>query len=205
MEAGPLLGLLGAAAFIAGVAAPSMRTHYAMLAQPAIFAAGATLTLGGVAVAAAFYSRRTNAGLAALVLAVASTLLVFSYARILVEPERSYASLSRVVAQRAPDATLICYHRYVQALPFYTGRRVIVVGGLTELRFGAQRTPDRHDWFFTTDAELMRLWRQPGNAVLVIDTADLLRLQERLEPFTVIAAEGRKRAILKTREPIASN
>ncbi len=204
-EAGPLLGLLGAGAFIAGVAAPSMHNHYAILAQPAIFAAGAVLTIGGVAVAAAFYTRRTGTGLIALVLVVASTLLALSYARIEVEPERSYARLSRAVAQRAGGATLICYHRYVQALPFYTGRRVILVGGLTELRFGAQRAPDRHDWFFTTDAELMHLWQQRGDAVLVIDAADLLRLQPQLEPFTVIAAEGRKRAILKSREPIASN
>ncbi len=205
MESGPLLGLLGAGSIVAAIAAPSMRTHYAMLARPAMFAIGAVLVVGGAAATAAFLARRTNAGLAALIVTVAIALMAGTYARIEVEPERSYSALSRAVAEAAPDATVICYHRYVQSLPFYTQKRVILVGGLTELRFGAQRAPDRHQYFFTTDAELLTLWHRAGPTVVVIDAADLARLRNELGPFTEIASEGRKRAILKNSGTVASN
>jgi 4-amino-4-deoxy-L-arabinose transferase-like glycosyltransferase len=205
MESGPLLGLLGAGAIVVAIAAPSMRTPYAMLARPALFAIGAVLALGGAAAAAAFLTRRASAGLAALVITVALALMAGTFARLEVEPERSYAALGRTVAEVAPDATVICYHRYVQSLPFYTRKRVILVGGLTELRFGARRAPDRHQYFFTTDDQLLALWHRPEPTVLVIDAADLARIRGELGAFSEIASEGRKRAILKNSGPVARN
>jgi hypothetical protein len=83
-------------------------------------------------------------------------------------------------------------------LPFYTRRRVTLVGAKTELAFGAAHSPDAARWFFDGDAALLRLWREPGPVVVVIDTPDLKRLRDRLGPLTVIGSEWKKSAIRKS-------
>jgi 4-amino-4-deoxy-L-arabinose transferase-like glycosyltransferase len=204
-ESGVLLGLLGAGTVGAAIMAAHFRTPYPYYMRPALYAIGAILLLGGAAATASFLARRTGAGLCAVVLAIAAALVAGTWARIEAEPLRSYAALARTVEARAPDATIICYHRYVQSLPFYTRRRVILIGAKTELAFGARRAPDRNQWFFKRDADLMRLWRSPGRKVLVLDAPDLARMREELAPYTLIASEFRKRAILEPREQITRN
>jgi 4-amino-4-deoxy-L-arabinose transferase-like glycosyltransferase len=204
-EAGPLLGLWGVGVIVAGLFAARFRSPYPMEVRPALFAIGTIMVAGGAVTALAFFRRRAGAEVGAIVLTLAVALLAGTWARIEAEPLRSYAALARTVAERAPDATAICYHRYVQALPFYTRRRVILVGPKTELRFGANRAPDAYDWFFKTDADLMRLWGPPGHKVLVLDAPDLARLRDQLGDFTLIASEFRKRAIVKPGERVAGN
>ncbi len=199
-ESGPLLGILGAAAIGTGIFAPAFRTPYPMNVRPALFGLGGLLIGGGAIVTAMFFMRRTRAGLAALVATMAITLMGASWARIEAEPLRSYANLAREIAARAPDSTVICYHRYVQALPFYTRKRIVLVGARTELGFGSKLSPDANQYFFKTDADLMRLWQSPGDKVLVLDEADLARLKDELGDFTIIASEFHKRAIEKAGE-----
>jgi 4-amino-4-deoxy-L-arabinose transferase-like glycosyltransferase len=201
-ESGVLLGLLGAGTVGAAILAAHFRTPYPYYMRPALYAIGAILLGGGAAASLAFLTKRTGAGLAAVVLAIATALMAGTWARIEAEPLRSYAALARTIEARAPNATVICYHRYVQSLPFYTRRRVILVGAKTELAFGARLAPDRDQWFFRKDADLMRLWRSPGQKVLVLDAPDLARMRDELGPYTLIARELRKRAILEPREQI---
>ncbi len=203
MESGPLLGLLGAAVIIAAMKAASFRTPYPMLLQPELFAIGGILVFGGAMTTIAFSARLTGAGLSLIVISLAGALCAGTWARLAAEPLRSYASLSRAVAERAPSAKIICYHRYVQGLPFYTRRRVILVGPLSELRFGAERAPDARDFFYTSDNELLRLWNQPGDSVLVLDAGDLARLKDKLGNFTLLAVEHTKRAIVNHGEQLA--
>lgn len=203
MESGPLLGLLGAGVIFAAMKAASFRTPYPMLVQPELFAIGGILLFGGAMVTVAFSARLTGAGLSLIVITLAGALCAATWARIAAEPLRSYASLSRQVAERAPGAQIICYHRYVQGLAFYTRRRVILVGPLTELRFGAEHAPDASDYFFTSDNDLMRLWHRPGDIVLVLDAGDLARLKDRLGNFTLLAVEHTKRAIINHGEQLA--
>jgi 4-amino-4-deoxy-L-arabinose transferase-like glycosyltransferase len=204
-EAGPLLGLLGAGTIAAGLLAAKFRSPYPMEVRPALFAIGAILVAGGAGTAFSVGPRRAGAAVAAIVLTMALALTAGTWARIEAEPLRSYAVLARTIAARAPDATIICYHRYVQSLPFYTRKRVILVGDRTELAFGAKRAADEHEYFFRTDADLMRLWNAPGEKVLVLDAPDLARLRGRLGDFTLIASEYHKRAILKPGERVAGN
>jgi hypothetical protein len=141
--------------------------------------------------------------LSLIVITLAGALWAGTWTRLAAEPLRSYASLSRAIAEHAPGAKLICYHRYVQGLPFYTRRRVVLVGPLTELRFGAERAPDAQDYFFTSDADLLQLWNRPGDTVLVLDAGDLARLKDRLGNFTLLAVEHTKRAIINHGEQLA--
>lgn len=199
VESGPMLGILGACVIAAAVLAPVFRTPYPIYVQPALYAIGAILVAGGAVTAAAFFTRRNAAGLVAIVITTALALVAGTWARIEAEPLRSYAVLAREVAARAPGAQPICYHRYVQSLAFYTRRRVILVGTKTELGFGAALAPDEKDYFFQSDAELMRLWDEPGARVIVLDAADLERLRGRLGGYILIGSEFHKRAILKSK------
>ncbi len=205
-----MLALIGAGVMIAAIAAPQFRTPYVLAARPAMYAIAAILLAGGAITTSMFMTRRTGAGLGAIVVTLAFALIAGGWARLETEPMRSYAGLSRAIAHEAPDATIICYHRYVQSLPFYNQRRVILVGGRTELDFGAQHDPDMREWFLNNDEQMFRLWEQPGPKVIVLDAGDLARMKERLDEFDVIASEGKKRAIIRhqrisSREPITTN
>lgn len=197
IESGPMLALMGAGVMIAALAAPQFRTPYVMAARPALYAIAAILLAGGAITTLMFIAHRTAAGLGAIVVTLALALIAGGYARLKAEPMRSYAGLSRALAEKAPDATIICYHRYVQSLPFYNRRRVILVGGRTELDFGAGHDPDAKEWFLNSDEQMFRVWEQPGRKVIVLDAGDLARMKERLEEFDIIASEGKKRAIIR--------
>ncbi len=210
IESGPMLALSGAGVIIAAIAAPQFRTPYVMAARPAMYTMGAILLAGGAVTTLMFVARRMAAGLGAIVVTLALTLIAGGWARLETEPMRSYAALSRAIAERAPDATIICYHRYVQSLPFYNRRRIILVGGRTELDFGARLDQDASEWFMNNDEQMFRRWEQPGPVAVVLDAGDLARMKERFGEFDLIASEGKKRAILRRerisrREPITVN
>ena len=196
-ESGPLLALLGVGVIVAAIEAPHFRTPYVMFARPAMYAIGAILIAGGIATTTMFFRRRTASGLAAIVVTLALALLAGGWVRLETEPMRSYAALSRAIAEQAPDATIICYHRYVQSLAFYNRQRVVLLGGRTELDFGSQFDPEARQWFLNNDEQMFRRWERPGPVVIVLDAGDLARMKERLGEFDVIAFEGKKRAIVR--------
>jgi 4-amino-4-deoxy-L-arabinose transferase-like glycosyltransferase len=198
---GVALSLMGVAMLVAAMTAPLFSSPYVVAARPALYALGLIGAAGGALVAEIFRHWRFDAGLAAMVLVAAIALGAGSYVRLEAEPLRSYAALAREVQARAPDATLICYPRYVQALPFYTRRRVILVGAPTELAFGEVHAADGRRYFFRSEDDVLRLWNTPGPVVLVIDQRELEKLRERLGEFIVIGSEWHKRAILKASEP----
>jgi 4-amino-4-deoxy-L-arabinose transferase-like glycosyltransferase len=198
---GVILSLLGVSALVATMMAPLFSSPYVIAARPALYTLGLIGAAGGALIAEIFRHWRLDAGLAAIALVAAIALGAGSYVRLEAEPLRSYAALARTVQARAPDATLICYPRYVQALPFYTRRRVILVGAPTELAFGQRHAADGSRYFFRSQDDVLRLWNMPGAVVLVIDERELNQLRDRLGEFTVIGSEWHKRAILKAREP----
>jgi len=199
-ESGPLLGILGALAIAAGIFAAQFASPYPICVQRALLGVGAVLVAGGAIVTALFLARLSGAGITALVLTMAFALMGATWARIEAEPLRSYAVLAREIALRAPDAKVICYHRYVQALPFYNRKPVVLVGARTELGFGSRLAPEADKYFLKNDADLLRLWQTPGQKVLVLDETDLARLSEQLGAFRMIGAEFHKRAIEKAGE-----
>lgn len=200
--AAAVLAILGAGALGAALLAAHLRTPYAIFGRRAIGAIGIVGMIGGITASALFIRRRIEAAFAVVIAATALALIAGSYVRLELEPLRSYADLAHAIADKAPpDARIVCYPRYVQALPFYTGRRIILVGPPTELAFGAAHAPDAGQYFFHSLADAMRLWNAPGPVVLVIDVWDLDRLRGSLGDFTVIGSEWQKRAVLKNREP----
>lgn len=210
IESGPMLALLGVGVIVAAIAAPQFRTPYVMAARQSMLAIGAILLAGGAVTMSMFIARRTAAGLGAIVVTLGLALIAGGWARLETEPMRSYAALSRTISEKAPDADIICYHRYVQSLAFYNRKRVVLLGGRTELDFGSQLDPDARQWFINNDDQMFRRWERPGPTVVVLDAGDLARMKERFGDFDLIAAEGKKRAIMRRerisrREPISVN
>ena len=196
-----LLALLGVLLALAGVgieaialAAHRIANPYPLMVRPALIAAGAILIIGGAACYAGF-RRRTISGVGIFAATGAAVLIVVSYGRLLAEPSRSYAQLAREVARKAPDSALVCYPRYIQSLPFYSGRRVILVGAKTELAYGAEHAADAAQFFFTRRADLLRLWNAKPPPVLILDRSALPPIASSLGPYTVIASDQKKLAI----------
>ena len=141
--------------------------------------------------------RRAELGLAIVILTGAGVLTAISYGRLMAEPLRSYAPLAREIERLEPEARLVCYPRYVQSLPFYTGRRVILVGGKTELAFGSEHDPEAANYFFIRRADLLSLWNDPRPTVFVIDRFALDPIKRMLGPYTVVASDLKKLAIMR--------
>ncbi len=206
------MSLVGLALMVAGVAAIALAltaaefaNPYLILVRPSLTWLGLILFFGGAASAGALARGRAAAGLAALVVSVALALMAASYGRIETEPMRSFAAFSREVAARAGDAQIVCYGRYVHAMPFYTHRRVVLIGPLSELRFGAERAPDASSYFFSSDAALLKLWRQQRPVVVVIDQSELQRLKPALGAFRIVARARDKLAVMHADDARSKN
>ena len=195
---GPALCIGGIGCIVVAAGASHFDNRDVTMLSGIILATGAIILIGGVVVFAAFVRGRSEVGLRLVVITVAAALIAGTYGRIKVESLHSYAPLGRELALKAPDATLIDYHRYPQAIPFYTHRRVLVAGPfLSELGFGASHSPDFNRYFLYTDEALLSYWAKDPAAVLIIDEADLRRLAAKLGAVRVIASQGHKRAVTK--------
>jgi len=196
VESGGLLILMGISAAVAAAIANHLRTPYVIAARPALFAIAAVFIAFGAVATMLFLRRRATLGITAVVAAMAAAFFAGTFARIELEPLRSYAALSRAIAARTSDASILCYHRYVQGLAFYNRRRVMLLGPRTELDFGSRLDPDANDWFLIGDPALYEWWQQPGSKIIVLDADDLDRMKPQLGNFELVASEGHKRAII---------
>ena len=80
---------------------------------------------------------------------------------------KSVRDLSAVLTRNLrPDDVVAQYGTFRPELPFYTGRRTILVDMMGELKFGADRAADRADYFLG-DREFLRLWNSPRRVFCV--------------------------------------
>ena len=193
--AGLGMAVAGVAVLIVAALAPRLHSPNPMLVRTALYAAGAVLIIGGIMSAVAFWWRRPMVALGAFGSAAAVLIIVLSYGRLMAEPARSYTALARTIARRAPDAVLVCYPRYIQSLPFYAGRRVILIGAETEFAYGAEHSPDAAQYFYKSPKDLQRLWNTTPAIILVIDRSAFPPLEESLRPFQIVAQDGKKLAL----------
>ncbi|MCL5043811.1 MAG: glycosyltransferase family 39 protein [Deltaproteobacteria bacterium] len=201
MIAAGALAALGAGCLAAGLLPALARQPYVALTRRALMASGATLVAAGALAALSFSFSRIRVGVAAFGLAAWLALIIGGYGRIAAEPLRSYAVLGRRLAPLARHATVIVYPRYVQGIPFYCRCRVILVGPLTELAFGARHSQDASRYFFQGPDTLIHLWHTLPRPIVVIDRAALEPIAARLAPLQVVAAERDKVAIRPAAAP----
>jgi hypothetical protein len=88
---------------------------------------------------------------------------------LIVEPHHSAKAVAEAVSAQADRGDLIVHEgslEYSAALPFYTGRRIVVVNGQRgDLDF-ASRLPEADGWFLDTPG-LARIWEGPRRVFLV--------------------------------------
>lgn len=115
-----------------------------------------------------FLGRRAWAFGALVGIAGVVAVLVFQLL-VLVEPHHSVKAVAEVVRARAGAGDLVAHEgslEYSAALPYYTGRRIIVVNGERgDLDF-ASRLPEASGWFVDTPG-LARVWEGPHRVFLV--------------------------------------
>ena len=100
--------------------------------------------------------------------------------------EKSTRELAPVIRDRFRDIPLVSYGYYRQDLPFYTGRRVIVVGTSGELEFGRLR--EKQPGWFLDPVSFCRLWDSPVTMAVLMSRADLAVFQPVVKTKALVAA-----------------
>ncbi len=205
-----VLGVIALANFgAAGVAFAAWRLHIApfdpsLMADTLVALAALTVT-SLAALLVAQRGRKPAAAIGALALGVLTALGLMIKARADAQPLGSYRALARAIEPYlASGCELASYRHFVQALPFYTGHREALVDYRGELApFGRAR--EARASFIATDEDLVRLWRGPGCAVLIVNRADLPHVRTLLgSDIRVIGCEGKKLALYSGKSAIRS-
>jgi hypothetical protein len=95
-----------------------------------------------------------------------------------------------------PD-TLIVTFGPMQAVSWYTGRRVLVTGGRDELEFGS-RQGEQTAWFPDQPA-LQELWGSERPVLMLLKRGDFDRLLPSLNPVPVVKGEAGRRLLISNR------
>ncbi len=182
---------------LAGITAIGGTVAQAIVEQPEMSVIGGRIYVGAAVIAATAVAalvlvrrRRYQASVAAVVLGMLVLQLIAISGRAVVA---EYRHLGLTVRQQArPQDLVIVYNHYVQGIPFYARRRVVMVGGHGELDFGS-RQGDQSAFFWPDDDQLIRAWQSPRRVFLVINRLELERLLPRLRPAPrQIAQQGKK-------------
>ncbi|MDR3579220.1 MAG: glycosyltransferase family 39 protein [Oryzomonas sp.] len=120
-----------------------------------------------------------------------------------IEYRKSSKELARLAGQiTPPDGSLVSFG-YEQSLPFYTGRRVVVVGNKGELEFGSKRG-DQENWFIEIP-DFKRLWQGGQQVVVLLKQADYEQIAPQLVPAAMILEHKGKKVLICNRTiPAAS-
>lgn len=85
----------------------------------------------------------------------------------------------------------------MQAVSWYTGRRVLVTGDPDELAFGS-RQGDQSAWFPDREA-LLRIWNGPDHVLLILKKREFENLSPQLKPQARIVQESGRRLLISNR------
>ncbi len=135
-----------------------------------------------------------------IVLCLASFLLEILVPRLIMgsiaraESPRDLALKARELA--TPDSRIVTFGP-MQAVPWYTGRRVLVAGDLDELAFGS-RQGDQSAWFPNQEA-LLRMWSGREHVLLILKKREFEKLSPLLKPPARIVQESGRRLLISNR------
>ncbi len=169
--AASIVVLIGAGALLYPILANSQKLDIRLL-----LVLGPILLIGGTA---SLLCVCRNRGWALFAVLAGMSLLVsvagppFIFGRL---AERKAApDLARIVSRDFREGdTIACYGWYQQGLPFYAGKRVVVVGYKGELEFGSNQG-DNSDWFIDY-AAFSRKWDSPVRVFALVRDRDMGRL-----------------------------
>ncbi len=137
---------------------------------------GPILLAGGTA--SLLCLRRNNGRALVAVLAVMSLFIAiagppFIFGRL--AERKSAPELARIINDNFRDGDILaCYAWYQQSLPFYTGKRVVLVDYKGELEFGSNQG-DHDEWFIDNSA-FNRMWDSSVRVFAIVRDRDLGRV-----------------------------
>jgi hypothetical protein len=180
-----------------GAVLPLVVAHWRMpLIAPALIAGGPILFATGWLMRRWLAQSRPFAAYAALAAGWFALLAVAMGGRLAANEYRALGVAARA-AMRSDDRLAI-YGSYVQSVPFYSGRRAIMIIGAGELTFGSQQG-DQSAYFWPSLDVLRREWAAPGRLFLVIKRSDLERFDPPLNPPPRFLAEKQDKLLIVNR------
>jgi 4-amino-4-deoxy-L-arabinose transferase-like glycosyltransferase len=168
--------------------------HKLKLDPEAFIVIGSILLVGGIASIAAIRKRNapamfTSIAAMSLLLAVAGPPFVFGK----LAERKCTPELARIAGRLARAGDIVaCYGWYQQGLPFYSGRRVLMVGCKGELEFGSEQG-DNSAWFISRSA-FDKLWDSQLRLFALVKDSDLDGLKK--ETKTPVRILGQKSNII---------
>lgn len=122
---------------------------------------------------------RAWAALAGPCLAFAGILACAAVAVPRLDEYRSVRGLAAPLrAELTAGDMLVSFGDYYQGLPFYAGRRVVMVNNWGELEFGRLRDPQAAQWFHREQIDLIHLMQDPKRRVIALaDTGTFERFR----------------------------
>jgi hypothetical protein len=135
-----------------------------------------------------------------VVLCLAAFLLEILVPRMIM-PEITRAESPRELSLKAaslagPDTRIVTFGP-MQAVSWYTGRRVLVTGDRDELDFGS-RQGDQTAWFPDRPA-LLGLWSSDRHVLVLLKKGEFESLRPSLKPAAVIKGEAARRLLISNR------
>ncbi|OGU19205.1 MAG: hypothetical protein A2X85_02515, partial [Geobacteraceae bacterium GWF2_54_21] len=186
-------------ALIPSLAAPLKQfvTYAPVVSSAAGLAIGALFLLQG---AVLLFSAGKDPMRIVIVLCLASFLLEILVPHMImgnIASSESPRDLAMKVRELARPESRIVTVGPMQAVSWYTGRRVLVTGNPDELTFGSKQG-DQSAWFPDQQA-LLRLWSGPEHVLLILKKRELEALAPLLKPQAHIAMESGRRMLISNR------
>jgi 4-amino-4-deoxy-L-arabinose transferase-like glycosyltransferase len=107
---------------------------------------------------------------------------------------RSLREMGRIVGENAHGDAMVASFGLLQGLPFYAGRRVVVVGDPGEAEFGS-RQGDNSAWFIDRRIFLSQ-WESPRQVFAVLSRKELDQFRNELRNIPIVLAEGGKKLLV---------
>jgi 4-amino-4-deoxy-L-arabinose transferase-like glycosyltransferase len=167
------------------------------------FSLAASLTLGGLFLLQGI-GALANAGrnpLRMLIVLVSGAFLIEICIPPMIMPQIAGSESPRDLALKAcaiaGSETALVSFGPMQAVSWYTGRRVMVTGKIDELEFGSQQG-DQKAWF-PDQAALLALWSGERHVLLFLKKGELDTLRPLLKPEPAVKAEAGRRVLISNR------
>jgi 4-amino-4-deoxy-L-arabinose transferase-like glycosyltransferase len=110
--------------------------------------------------------------------------------------QSGYALAEAIKPHLSRDSRVYAVKTYDQSLPFYLSRPVTLVDYIDEFELGIKREP--HKTIASLD-DFAHAWNSPGNAVAIINPADVDKMHSLGISFQIIHTSPRRMALLKTK------
>ncbi|NVN98479.1 MAG: glycosyltransferase family 39 protein [Geobacteraceae bacterium] len=133
-----------------------------------------------------------------IAMAAVITIIVANIASYFVYANLSLKKTSKTMALKVNELSkqgdLVASFGYDQTLPFYSKRRIVVVGGMSELEFGSKQG-DQSEWFID-NGRFMKEWNSDRRVFLILRNHELESNRNLFKNPPIILSQHKKDALV---------